>query len=78
MMKHTGGVAEYRYRYMLDFNIPHIKNQGCGSGLIQYGSGSSIFAQSGSSSGSGSGSGSKLKQNFQKTIFFSNFFEIKI
>jgi hypothetical protein len=35
--------------------------QGCGSGLIKYGSGSIIFAQSGSSSGSGS----KLKQNFR-------------
>jgi hypothetical protein len=36
-----------------------------GSGLIQYGSGSSIFAQS--------GSGSKLKQNF-RTQFFSQIF----
>jgi hypothetical protein len=34
--------------------------QGCGSGLIQCGSGSSILALS------GSGSGSKLKQNFRR------------
>jgi hypothetical protein len=41
-----------------------VKNQGCGSGLIQsrYGSGSSIIAQS----GSGCGSGTKLKQNFRR------------
>jgi hypothetical protein len=44
--------------------------QGCGSGLIQYGFGSSIFAQS--------GSGSKLKQNFRSQFYFSNFFGIKI
>jgi hypothetical protein len=34
--------------------------QGCGSGLIYYGSGSSIFYQF------GAGSGSKLKQNFRR------------
>jgi hypothetical protein len=43
--------------------------QGCGSGLIQYGSGSSIFAKSGSSSGSGS----KLKQNFSQIFVKSKF-----
>jgi hypothetical protein len=43
------------------------KNQGCGSGLIFYGSGSgsSIFSQS--------GSGSKLKQNFPRQFFLKFF-----
>jgi hypothetical protein len=39
--------------------------QGCGSGLIQYGFGSSIFAQS--------GSGSKLNRTFEVN-FFSQIF----
>jgi hypothetical protein len=43
------------------FSLDH--NQGCASGLIQYGSGSSIFAQS--------GSGSKLKQNLFLKFFWS-------
>jgi hypothetical protein len=53
--------------------------QGCGSGLIFYGSGSgsgsSIFSQSGS--GSGSGSGSKLKQNFRRQFFSQIFLKSK-
>jgi hypothetical protein len=51
-------------------------HQGCGSGLIQYGSGSSIFAQSGS--GSSSGSGSKLKQNFRRQFFSQIFLKSKL
>jgi hypothetical protein len=49
--------------------------QGCGSGLIFYGSGSgsSIFSQS----GSGSGSESKLKQNFRRQIFSQIFLKSK-
>jgi hypothetical protein len=47
--------------------------QDCGSGLIQYGSGSSIFAQS----GSGSSSGSKLKQNFWRQFFSQIFLKSK-
>jgi hypothetical protein len=39
-------------------------NHGCGSGLIYYRSGSSIFAQS--------GSGSKLKQNFRRQFVSLN------
>jgi hypothetical protein len=56
-------------------------NQGCGSRLIQYGFGPSVFAQSrsGSGSSSGSGSGSKLKQNFRRQfcsqIFLKSKFE---
>jgi hypothetical protein len=50
-------------------------NQGCGSGLIKYGSGSSIFAQSGS--GSGSGIGSKLKQNFLSQFLSQIFLKSK-
>jgi hypothetical protein len=49
----------------------HLQNQGCGSGLIQYESGASIFAQSGSSSGSGS----RLKQNFRRQFFLKSKFE---
>jgi hypothetical protein len=60
---------------MMQNNIFH---QGCGSGLIKYGSGSSIFPQSGS--GSSSGSGSKLKQNFRREfpsqIFLKSKFEL--
>jgi hypothetical protein len=41
--------------------------QGCGSGLIYYGSGSSIFAQS----------GSKLKQNFRKQFLSQIFLKSK-
>jgi hypothetical protein len=48
-----------------------VVQQGCGSGLIKYGSGSSMFAQS--------GSGSKLKQNFRRQfpshIFLKSKFE---
>jgi hypothetical protein len=41
--------------------------QGCGSGLIYYGSGSSIFAQS----------GSKLKQNFRRQFLSQIFLKSK-
>jgi hypothetical protein len=60
-----------RYRHSILFNLylKNIPNQGYGSGLTEYGSGSSIFAQSGSSSGSGS----KLKQNLRRQ-FLSQFF----
>jgi hypothetical protein len=47
------------------------KKQGCGSGLIFYGSGSSIFAQS------RSGSGSKLKQNFRRQFLSQIFLRSK-
>jgi hypothetical protein len=43
--------------------------QGCGSGLIYYGSGSSIFAQS--------GSGSKRKQNFRRQFLSQIFLKSK-
>jgi hypothetical protein len=46
--------------YAFDANLDWDLAQGCGSGLIQYGSGSSIFGQS--------GSGSKLKQKFQRQL----------
>jgi hypothetical protein len=49
------------------------QNQGCGSGLIYYGSGSSIFAQSGSRTGSGS----KLKQNFRRQFLSQIFLKSK-
>jgi hypothetical protein len=43
--------------------------QGCVSGLIYYGSGSSIFVQS--------GSGSKIKQNFWRRFLFQIFLKSK-
>jgi hypothetical protein len=48
-------------------------DKGCGSGLIYYGSGSTIFSQSGSSSGSGS----KLKQNFRRQFLSEIFLKSK-
>jgi hypothetical protein len=47
---------EARYFFTVQKFSSSYYNQGCGSGLTYYGSGSSIFSQS--------GSGSKLKQNF--------------
>jgi hypothetical protein len=58
---------------LIHSNFSDKKNQGCGSGLIFYGSGSSIFAQS----GSGSGSGSKLKQNFRRQFLSQIFLKSK-
>jgi hypothetical protein len=49
--------------------------QGCGSGLIEYGSGSRIFAQSGSSSGSGSKLKQNLRRQFLSQIFLKSKFE---
>jgi hypothetical protein len=54
----------------------HTVTQGCGSGLNQCGSGSSILAQSGP--GCGSGSGSKLKQNFQRQFLSQIFLKSKL
>jgi hypothetical protein len=67
-LKHVTPISDLVFHLKNNF-----LNQGCGSGLIQYGSGSGIFAQS----GSGSGSGSKLNQNFRRQFLSQIFLKSK-